>query len=202
MSKNHLTIPKIQLSETELSKLDLFLRRFEQLKRTRFYSEPDLRNIQYEIKGEKVDEGYQIGFEIKVPDEETIKSYLLSFRVFYMEREPTNFYSICNLLYKNIIDEKARSDLAMIRSNYTRELITGFIGLKFLGKSYSPKDIIDLWFNVEYFHTDIEKVKELDTIMTSPAKSLFFYLLIDTVVSLTNQISKLKGIIVWATSGT
>jgi len=193
-------MPKIQLSENEWDKLDLFLRRFEQLERTRFYSNPKLKNIQYKIKGEKVDKGFQTRCEIKVPDEETIKSFLLSFRVFYMEGEHTNFYSICNLLYKKILDKKVRNDMVTIRSNYTKALNTSFIGINFLGKSYSPKDIVDLWFNAEYFHTDIEKVKELDKIVISPGKSLFFYLLIDAVITLTNQISMLKEIIVWATS--
>ena len=191
---------KIQLSENEWNKLELFLRRFEQLERTRFYSNPKLKNIQYKIKGEKVDKGFQTRFEIKVPDEETIKSFLLSFRVFYMEGEHTNFYSIYNLLYKKILDKKVRNDLATIRSNYTKALNTSFTSINFLGKSYLPKDIVDLWFNAEYFHTDIEKVKELDKIVISPGKSLFFYLLIDTVITLTNQISILKEIIVWATS--
>ena len=193
-------MPKIQLSENEWEKLNLFLRRFEQLERTRFYSNPKLKNIQYKIKGEKVDKGFQTRFEIKVPDEETIKSFLLSFRVFYMEGEHTNFYSICNLLYKKILDKKVRNDMVTIRSNYTKALNTSFIGINFLGKSYSPKDIVDLWFNAEYFHTDIEKVKELDKIVISPGKSLFFYLLIDAVITLTNQISMLKEIIVWVTS--
>jgi hypothetical protein len=193
-------MPKIQLSENEWNKLDLFLRRFEQLERTRFYSNPKLKNIQYKIKGEKVDKGFQTRFEIKVPDEETIKSFLLSFRVFYMEGEHINFYSICNLLYKKILDKKVRNDMVTIRSNYTKALNTSFIGINFLGKSYSPKDIVDLWFNAEYFHTDIEKVKELDKIVISPGKSLFFFLLIDAVITLTNQISMLKEIIVWATS--
>ncbi|MBA7538092.1 hypothetical protein ES705_30366 [subsurface metagenome] len=193
-------MPKIQLSENEWDKLNLFLRRFEQLERTRFYSNPKLKNIQYKIKGEKVDKGFQTRFEIKVPDEETIKSFLLSFRVFYMEGEHTNFYSIYNLLYKKILDKKVRNDLATIRSNYTKALNTSFISINFLGKSYLPKDIVDLWFNAEYFHTDIAKVKELDKIVISPGKSLFFYLLIDAVSTLTNQISILKEIIVRATS--
>ena len=193
-------MPKIQLSENERNKLDLFLRRFEQLERTRFYSNPKLKNIQYKIKGEKADEGFQTRDEIKVPDEETIKSFLLSFRVFYMEGEHTNFYSICNLLYKKILDKKVRNDMVTIRSNYTKALNTSFIGINFLGKSYSPKDIVDLWFNAEYFHTDTEKVKELDKIVISPCKSLFYYLLIDVVVTLSNEISMLKEIIVWATS--
>lgn len=193
-------MPKIQLSENEWNKLELFLRRFEQLERTRFYSNPKLKNIQYKIKGEKVDKGFQTRFEIKVPDEETIKSFLLSFRVFYMEGEHTNFYSICNLLYKKIFDKKVRNDLVKIRSNYIKALNYSFIDTNFLGKSYSPKDIVDLWFNAEYFHTDIEKVKELDKIVISPGKSLFFYLLIDAVITLTNQISMLKDIIVWSTS--
>jgi hypothetical protein len=193
-------MPKIQLSENEWEKLNLFLRRFEQLERTRFYSNPKLKNIQYKIKGEKVDKGFQTRFEIKVPDEETIKSFLLSFRVFYMEGEHTNFYSIYNLLYKKILDKKVRNDLATIRSNYTKALNTSFTSINFLGKSYLPKDIVDLWFNAEYFHTDIEKVKELDKIVISPGKSLFFYLLIDAVITLTNQISILKEIIVRATS--
>ena len=193
-------MPKIQLSENERNKLDLFLRRFKQLERTRFYSNPKLKNIQYKIKGEKADEGFLTRDEIKVPDEETIKSFLLSFRVFYMEGEHTNFYSICNLLYKKILDKKVRDALITIRSNYTEALNTSFISFNFLGKSYLPKDIIDLWFNAEYFHTDLEKVKELDGILIPPVKSLFYYSLIDIVITLTNQISTLKEIIVWAAS--
>jgi len=193
-------MPKIQLSENERNKLDLFLRRFEQLERTRFYSNPKLKNIQYKIKGEKADEGFQTRDEIKVPDEETIKSFLLSFRVFYMENEHTNFYSICNLLYKKILDKKVRDTLITIRSNYAKALNTSFISFNFLGKSYLPKDIVDIWFNAEYFHTDIEKVEELDKILISPVKRFFYYLLFDVVITLTNQISMLKEIIVWATS--
>jgi len=200
MTHKRIFIPKMQLNKNEWDKLDLFLRRFEQLERTRFYSNPKLKNIQYKIKGEKVDKGFQTRFEIKVPDEEAIKSFLLSFRVFYMEGEYTNFYSICNLFYKKILDKKVRNDLVTIRPNYTKALNTSFIGINFIEKSYSPREIVDLWFNAEYFHTDIEKVKELDKIVILPGKSLFFYLLIDAVITLTNQISMLKEIIVWATS--
>jgi len=192
---------KIEVNEDQRNKLNLFLRRFEQLKRTRFFSDPELRNIQYEFKVEKVDEVFRDRSQIKVPDEDTIKSFLLSFRVFYLENEKTNFYSICNLLYKKIADERVRSDLVTIRSSYTTALNRGSMNFNFLGKRYSPRDVVDLWFNAEYFHTDIGKVKELDTIKNSPAKELFLYLLIKTVITLTNHISILKGITVWATSG-
>jgi len=127
-------MPKVQLSENEWNKLKLFLCRFEQLERTRFYSNPKLNNIKYKIKGEKADEDFQTRDEIKVPDEETIKSFLLSFRVFYMEGEYTNFYSICNLLYKKILDKKVRDALNAIRFNYTKALNTSFISINFLGK--------------------------------------------------------------------
>ena len=105
------------------------------------------------------------------------------------------------MLYKKILDKKVRDTLITIRSNYAKALNTSFISFNFLGKSYLPKDIVDIWFNAEYFHTDIEKVEELDKILISPVKRFFYYLLFDVVITLTNQISMLKEIIVWATSG-
>lgn len=190
-------MPKYNLRGEVIERLNLFLKRFDQLKRTRFFSDPHLRNIQYKIHGQRAEDGFRIGFSIKVPDEDTVKSFLLSFRVFYMEKEPTYFYSMCNLVYKNVPDLTVRGDIAAIREAYSRALTQGAINFSFQDKTYSPQEIIDLWFNAVYFHTDAEKVRELDLILNSPAQNLFYFLLVDTVVTLTNSITNLKGIVAW-----
>lgn len=191
---------KHSLDEEGIEKLNLFLRRFDQLKRTRFFSDPQLKNIGYQIRGDRADDGFRIGLSIKVPDDDTVKSFLLSFRVFYMKDEPTYFYSVGNLLHKKVSDQTVRGDIAAIRETYSKALNHGAISFTFQDKKYSPQGIIDLWFNAVYFHTDVNKVKELDVILKSPTANLFYFLLVDTVVTLTNAITELKGIIAWLLS--
>jgi len=191
---------KHDVDQEIVDRLNLFLRRYDQLKGTRFLTDPQFKTVGYRIDGERVVDGFQLGFSITVPDEDTVKSFLLSFRVFYMKREPTSFYSVCNLLYKSVSNPIVREDIATIRDVYSRALIHGPIKFIFNGKAYCPEEIINLWFSAVYFHTDANKVKELDEILNAPEQSLFYYLLVDTVVTLTNMITNLKGIIVWLLS--
>lgn len=98
------------------------------------------------------------------PDEEQIIFLLNKYRFFYLQKEPTNFYKICNVLYKNTKDKKQKESIRSIRKTYKKVLKEGTISV-FSDKiklEQPPKDNIDLWFNAFYFHSDKEKKKQLE----------------------------------------
>ncbi len=98
------------------------------------------------------------------PNEEQIIFLLNKYRFFYLQKEPTNFYKICDILCKNAKNEKHIESIQNIRETY-KKILKGGIGFVFSDKlkaEQPPEDNIDLWFNAFYFHSDREKKKRLE----------------------------------------
>ncbi|MFQ5754036.1 MAG: hypothetical protein ACE5HI_18770 [bacterium] len=179
------------------------MRKYAELKRTRFFSDPNLKQIEFKLRWERVEDSRgRIAGGKKLPDDNTVKSFLMSFRHFYLVKSCVNFGKICNLLRKRIEvinDPIALADLARIHSSYKDALKTRLVDIITGKKNYTPKEIIDLWFNGIYFHTDPKKVKEIDKILADPLhKDLFYFFLVGYVITLTNQVTELKSAVVWA----
>jgi hypothetical protein len=134
--------------EEEKYNLDLYRDRVQELISSRFLKDENFIKF---LNGEK-------------PDEEQIISLLSKYRFFYLQNEPTNFYKICNILFKNAKNEKKKESIRNIRETY-KKILEGGIGFVFSDKlkaEQPPKDNIDLWFNSFYFHSDKDKREQLE----------------------------------------
>lgn len=99
-------------------------------------------------------------FSAKIPDDDNLLQLFTRFRFFYLQKEPTEFGKVLNIIRKKVKDEWARNYLDWINLWYKivmkQKRITGN-----LNHPTTNRDIIDYWFNSEYFHSDLNKTNKL-----------------------------------------
>jgi hypothetical protein len=103
---------------------------------------------------------------VTFPDEDLLKLLLMELRPLYMQGEPICFSRICNITWK-YLDANDQSKVTDIRAAY-REILDSSnprdISLKHEGKKLTAGEILNLYINAYYFHTDLEKLRKLESI--------------------------------------
>lgn len=141
------------LTEKEKLELESFLKRSQELKERRLISN-GLPKVSIQI-----DVGKTIGYTTNFPDEEDFRSTLIAVRTFVLNDEPNNFYHICNVLYQKIKNDELRGQLTQIRGDFKSVLEEPFVHIIYGDQHFIPQDILNLWLNAYYFHTDETKEK-------------------------------------------
>ncbi len=106
--------------------------------------------------------------ELTYPGEEAVRAVVAPFRQLYNHREPSSYDAVLNLLSDHVHDreslrqaeaQEALRDLKKWKREALR--FQGF-AMNLNGWRPAPKDIIDLFFNGLYFHSDHEQAGILD----------------------------------------
>jgi hypothetical protein len=103
-----------------------------------------------------------LNIDFRQPSDEDLRGFLITFRQFWMNDEPIQMRKIYNLLQQVVTDAELKQNLVEARTEWTQTLSQGPIKLKLDSKVLSPDDVADLWINGWYFHTTIDKRKELE----------------------------------------
>lgn len=178
------------LSEQDLSNIYEFRRRVESyykaLKRYHVISiAKHVRSDDVAVK--------KATFESNIPDIDHIQNIALKFRFFYADKEPTKLESIINLLRKRTQDELARSYLDFVSKQY-KGLMNSYDISHTMGHPVSNREIINLWFNSDFFHSDIEKRKRLNSINESISEQVSLYQLYIALTQVSGQLKSVYAI--------
>lgn len=160
--------PKGKISDQE--QLELFVRRVQELVDTRLFRSNQLFNYQPKLA---IVQGQPISVEAQNPDEDDLKSFLVTFRHFTMKDEPTYFYHVCNTAYMRFTPSQAteRDKLADARKIW-QAAEKGAEVFIVDGKRLNPTEIYDMYINGLYFHNDPNYVKKLYTLQNLPVPFL------------------------------
>lgn len=169
--------------------LRLFLSKVTEMNKTSFVKNCSKISATFNFEQNK---GLEISTQI--PGEETLKSFLLTFRHFYMNDSQINFGKICNLLFQRTDNGEMKNSIAKAREVYNKLLSASPIGFKFNNEELTPKKIIDLWINAEYFHTDGEKRDVLEQI-NATVGPFFQFLFVGPLYDLIKIINYLANLI-------
>ena len=177
MQKNAESTKVNKLTAKQLKKLLLFKQKICQLQKVSIVKDGFNVGVDFKYKQEQ-------GLEIKgrFPNEDSVKSLLMSLRFFLNNDEPLFFYKICNILYLGTNGE-IRKEAAQIRKIFSDILHNPPINFVENGKTLSPEKIINLWINGEYFHVDEEKAQTLFDLYNSMG-DFIKYLLLDPLVQI------------------
>jgi hypothetical protein len=132
------------------------------------------------------DHGMQ--FEATVPPEEQISEFLMAFRFFYLEKEPTNFHMILSLLGKHAQDPDAREALKILKAQWANSLFQTTMYLSLNDHPVTASLLLDLWFNAHYFHSDKEKGEKLAQLNDVFTESFSKYMLLESTYNATKTI--------------
>jgi hypothetical protein len=115
-----------------------------------------------------VDSVKGVSVQMEMPDEEDLRSFLVTFRQFISEKEPGFLNRIYGNCFKRLDpNNQLRERLIKGRQEWQRALKNNGIGPQFNEQSYSPEDVAKLWINGHYFHSDDEKCATLAAMFNS-----------------------------------
>ncbi len=128
---------------------------------------------------------------VQLPPEEELRSFYMAFRFFYLQKEPSNFLRVANIL-----DFRASSDMV---SQYVKALKDQWNGalarkgwsLSVNGEELTTSLLINLWFNAHYFHSDDDKGRRLQELSGILSTEFNRYLLADAVFDASKAVTRL-----------
>lgn len=132
-------------------------------------------------------------FEANTPDIDHIQSIAIKFRFFYADKEPTKLESIISLLRKRSKDEWACNYLDLVRKQYI-SLMNSCDVSNNMGHAVSNRDIINLWFNSDFFHSDVDKRKRLNTLNQSVSEQVSLFQLYLAITCVSQQLKSVYAI--------
>jgi len=153
----------ISLSDSEQRQVADFLRIVRDLCKTALFRDGPF-DFHYSIKSPN---GSQAIRRIDGPSDDHIKLALYDIRCLWAQREHTNIHKIHNIVNSKIADPNAQSELGQIYSSYKDTMSKGPDNISILSPNSggsprrTPHEAIDLYFNGEYFHKEIEKRDKL-----------------------------------------
>ena len=136
----------------------------------------------------KQDDGsYEGGFDL--PNEYRLKGFYVDFRHFYLDDEPTNINSVANYLSSLTDSAEYHRFIKDEKSNLKSEFIeSGWFQYK--GKSFTTKQVLDIWFNAEIFHNDRNKMSValdwMEILSTKTARTMLFMAVYDSILIIRN----------------
>jgi hypothetical protein len=137
-------------------------------------------------------------FSSKQPDEELLRSFLLTFRRFISEGEAVFLFRIFNLCQRHLTSENLKNYLIEARQYWSQEVRggrTGHVNYKLNEIQISPEFITDLWINGYYFHDSPAKLRELEQLLSNQ-KVLVRHIFLDHLVQAVKFISYTRFIII------
>lgn len=167
------------LSTDETEQLRLFVFRAEQLLASRM------------LRG-GFDAGFSINFDRQTglrftatePDEEDLRSFMLTFRQFTSPNEPVHLAKVCNLLEQRLNDAELREAVRGIRAEWKSAQRVGLMAVNIDSRDYKPEHVLDLFVNGYYFHNDAAKrdlLNSLGPVGQFLARRQFLNLVVDGV---------------------
>lgn len=140
---------------TDSEQLDLFVDRVAELSATRLARSGGLESsfsIKFDQSGTK--------FSISNPDEDDLRSYLLTYRQFISAKDPVFVDKIHATLWRAFdAASHYRTELAHAQASWRRQCRSGMIALSIDGRRFHPALLQDLWINGIYFTMKIASAR-------------------------------------------
>ena len=118
-------------------------------------------------------------FEATLPPEEQVAEYLMAFRFFYLQDEPTYFYKILRIMGKHAQQPEVQQALKHLRMKWHNALFQSAVNLSLNDNPITASRVLDLWFNAHYFHSDAIKTQALKELNEVFSEKFSKYMLLD-----------------------
>jgi hypothetical protein len=166
---------RVDLSYRE--NLGVFLSCVEELRERPFILK-GLCEFQFHVSFD--DESGQLTCEIQEADQEHFRSFLLTFRKFILNDEPSNVDWVLNTCRRFVKDEEVelKEVLDELKAVWRFQYGKGAVRMHTSGLNLTPEYVLDLWINGQYFHGDNpDKRRQLNELLAQELPSVKIQLL-------------------------
>lgn len=181
--------PVVGMALDELFDVALFRERVEKMAGTqrKYQRFPMSKTTRNDTSGE-------ITFETNTPEIDEVASLAMKFRFFYADKEPTQFQKILTKVRRRVQDEWAHGYLDWLADQYKETMKANQVSAT-LGLAVPNRTIIDLWFNSEFFHSEISKREELADIHAAIGELPSLFQLYVAITKCTSYIRMLYSVV-------
>jgi hypothetical protein len=128
-------------------------------------------------------------------DEEDLRSFLMGFRKFVSQGEPTHLDRIYNICRQSIRSDQLQEGLVQSRAAWRAAQRGGGIKIVFNERNLTPTLVMDLLVNGYYFHNDSRKAAALQEIWPNPITQFTFN---NFLVDATRQVFYVGNVVAFA----
>jgi hypothetical protein len=164
-------------NRTYRENLEVFLSCVEELRERPFILD-GLYEFRFHINVDK--ESGQLTYESQEADQEHFRSFLLTFRKFILNDEPSNIDWVLSVSRRFVKDEEEelREVLDELKAIWKYRYRIGVIQMHTGGLALTPEYVLDLWINGQYFHGgNPEKCQQLKELLAKELPSVKIQLL-------------------------
>ncbi|MBU1937893.1 hypothetical protein KKG05_10890 [bacterium] len=183
----------MNISDDDREILELFCRKAKEISNTSIFREKKY-NTSIKLNWK---EGKGLNFSLKIPDREPFVHLVTILRQFYAPSESVNFSKVYNIVWKYLDNKEARirEYAVSAKAIYKEILAKTKAPILFNNHRFAPREIIDLWFNADIFHTDQVKRKKLEAILQLPIAPFLIFEFATAMMELANIIIYFGGLV-------
>jgi len=173
------------MTQHENEILDLYCMRCKELMNAKALQYHKVKlSIKYQATEDK-----GLVFAYDGPEKESLVCIVTVLRQLYSKSEPIYFYRICRMVRAILLSRHRPNHdnlefIKGIRHQFGNILKASPIGIKVNAHKFTPIELIDLWCNGNIFHSDIEKVKKFEWLVSSALGPFADYVFISSVINL------------------
>lgn|GEM_PF-3456678 len=153
-----------------------------------------LNNTKIKVTIEYIKNHGQPQMEYEGPNKESIIAMVSILRQFYLQKETINFYKVYKKVNKILYSSKASDKdkkmdfIKSLRVAFVNSLSKSQINIAINNKSIKPRELMEIWFNGNIFHSSIEQSKKFELLMNSPISIFAEFVFKVTIINLANII--------------
>jgi hypothetical protein len=129
--------------------------------------------------------------QVELPSEEDLRSFYMAFRFFYLQKEPSHFPRVLNIIGRHSPSDTLSKYLASLRDQWDGALTRQLWQVSIDGQELTTSLLIDLWFNAYYFHTDDAKARRLQQLNEILSSDFNRFLLVNAVFDAAKAVCRL-----------
>ena len=127
-------------------------------------------------------------YTCSIPPDSITVEHLTAYRHFCSKKEKCYFPAILKLIARYACNDRSEMALKKLRERWEFDLFKDAMRLSLNEEKITASKLLDIWFNGEYFHSDIQKIEELEAMREAFPNDFFKFMLLDVVTTGTNQI--------------
>ncbi|HYT44483.1 MAG TPA: hypothetical protein VEP90_19290 [Methylomirabilota bacterium] len=154
MTKKHNTSANQGRSDQDI--LNLFIEKYRGL------AETSLGQTGFSVNHQITYDQVGITTVLDQPDEDAIRSFLLTFRQFVSEKEPLFLGRVYGVCYRHLEQDVLRDRIKQMREIWASVQQVRGVSMNFYGVELSGSKIFDVWANGWYFHSDADYTQLLE----------------------------------------
>jgi hypothetical protein len=150
--------------------LERYVEKCNKLEKSRF-SESLSNEFKLEIN---ITSGESIETNCIRPDQDNIDAFILNFRFFIQNNEPTSLRQLTKIFDSNFVTQEEQNNFNLLRSNIS-DFLSSSSNLAMFEKNFSHGELMDIFIYGGISHATKDKAEKFDSIMARGDAREFFW---------------------------